>query len=214
MPLALTTRHRHLDRRGKPVRLTAQLPSYGRDGLLPDLAQSVAFAHPRIIAFEPSPRPFAGLKELYGGHANVRLENVALADREGTATFHVTRDYSVNDSLLDPVWNANAHDIEVLVQTVDGYCEREHIQSVDLLKIDTQGNDLNVLRGASRMLDARLISLYLVEVMFVPMYAGQPTLADFLAFAEEHNYRLMGLYEQTYVRNRLGYLNACFEQAN
>ena len=129
------------------------------------------------------------MKELYGGHANVRLENVALADREGTATFHVTRDYSVNDSLLDPVWNANAHDIEVLVQTVDGYCEREHIQSVDLLKIDTQGNDLNVLRGASRMLDARLISLYLVEVMFVPMYAGQPTLADFLAFAEEHNER-------------------------
>ena len=171
------------------------------------------FADPRIIAFEPSPGPFANLQALYREHPNVRLENMALADREGPAAFHVTRDYSVNDSLLNPVWDAHVRDIEVAVQTVDGYCEREGIPAIDLLKIDTQGCDLNVLRGARRMLEERLISLYLVEVMFVPMYEGQPSLVDFLEFADEHRYRLMGLYEQTYVSNRLGYLNACFEQA-
>jgi hypothetical protein len=42
------------------------------------------------------------------------------------------------------------------------------------------------------------------------MYEGQATLQDLLSFADEVGYKLMGFYEQTYVKNQLFYLDALF----
>lgn len=169
-----------------------------------------AFPDPRIFSFEPSPVTFETLRRQYEGRAGIRLENVALGEREGTAPFHVTRDHSVNDSLIQPTWDARATVLPVRVETLDGYCERQAIEGIDLLKIDAQGYDLKVLRGAERMLRAGRIRLFSIEVMFVPMYEGQPSLIDIASFAEQARYQLVGFYEQTYIDDRLGYLNACF----
>jgi hypothetical protein len=133
-----------------------------------------------------------------------------MGDSVGTLTFHVTRDYSVNDSLLAPTWDAGGSTAAVPVETIDGYCGRRGIKSIDLLKIDAQGYDLRVLSGARRMLDARQITLYSCEANFTPMYHGQATLPELLEFAAGVGYELVGFYEQTYVRNRLTYLDALF----
>jgi FkbM family methyltransferase len=131
------------------------------------------FRTPRIFSFEPSPETFLLLRQNYAHLSNVQLENVALGDREGTLPFYVTKDYSVNDSLLRPNWNSGAREVPIQVCTVDGYCNRLRIREIDLLKIDTQGNDANVLRGAPRMLKDGKIRLFYVEVMFTPMYEEQ-----------------------------------------
>lgn len=170
-----------------------------------------AFSQPQIYSFEPSPATFQQLQQKYGQRANVRLEHLALSDREGTQPFYVTRNYSVNDSLLKPAWDAGAREVPVPVETLDRYCESQGISRIDLLKIDTQGNDLNVLQGATRMLDAGQIQFFSLELMYDRMYEGQPTLLDVLSFADQYGYRLLGFYEQTYVANKLNYLNACFE---
>lgn len=97
----------------------------------------------------------------------------------------MTKDYSVNDSLLRPTWSARATEVPVRVDTIDGYCERLGIQKIDLLKIDTQGNDANVLRGALRMLQNGNIHVFYVEVMLMPMYEGQAGLTEILSLAEQ-----------------------------
>jgi predicted methyltransferase len=43
-----------------------------------------------VVAFEPSPRTFERLKKQFGLTPNVRLENVALADKDGEASFFVS----------------------------------------------------------------------------------------------------------------------------
>jgi FkbM family methyltransferase len=169
-----------------------------------------AFRSPRIHAFEPSPATFEILRRGYGGRPSISLENMALGDREGTLPFHVTKDYSVNDSLLEPAWNAGGDEVLVRVETLDRYCEAYGIDHVDFLKIDAQGYDLNVLRGAGRMLGERRIEAFCVEVSFVDMYKYQPKYVDILSFVNDTGYRLVGLYEQSYIRNELQYLNACF----
>ena len=60
------------------------------------------------------------------------------------------------------------------------------------------------------MLDDRRIQLYSCEANFEHMYDGQATLLDLLAFADKIGYKLVGFYEQTYVKNRLSYLDALF----
>lgn len=171
------------------------------------------FRKPRIYSFEPSPGTFEALRLKYGSREGISLENIALDCHEGTRPFHVTRDHSVNDSLLRPVWNAGGEEVQVAVETLDGYAGRHGIQSIDLLKIDTQGNDLNVLRGAEQLLSKGRIRLFSIEVMFAAMYEGQPKLVDIMSFAERMRYELIGVYEQTYIGNRMNYFNACFGYA-
>jgi hypothetical protein len=101
--------------------------------------------------------------------------------------------------------------MSVQVDTVDAYCRNHGIDSIDVLKVDTQGYDLKVLMGAAEMLRARTIRSFFVEAMFMPMYHAQPTLTDFLAFATSVGYRAVGFYDPFYMRNQLSHINICFE---
>ena len=52
-----------------------------------------------------------------------------------------------------------------------------------LMKIDVQGAELDVLRGASRLLDT--VRDILVECSLVELYSGQPLLDDTIVFARQ-----------------------------
>lgn len=168
------------------------------------------FRSPRIIAFEPSPETHRTLVHNLRGRPQVTIESIAFGHAEEVQPFHVTSGNSVNDSLLEPAWDSGATIVEVHVNTIDHYCARHGIETIGLLKIDTQGNDLNVLHGARAMLDGRQISLFACEAIFQSMYRGQASLCDLLAFAAEVGYELVGFYEQSYIKNRLSYLDALF----
>lgn len=166
--------------------------------------------NPTVYSFEPSPNSFETLRSVYGGREGIHLENLALGDRPGTLPFFVTRDYSVNDSLLEPAWKAEATEIPVRVETLDEYCTAHGVQRIDFLKVDTQGYDLSVLHGARRMLTDQRVHIFCVELTFVPMYKGQPSYLQILSFIDGFAYDLVGFYDQSYVNDRLQYLNALY----
>jgi FkbM family methyltransferase len=174
------------------------------------LAMLDAFREPQIWSFEPSPTTFEILRKAVDGRPGVTTEAIAFGEAVSTLPFHVTRDHSVNDSLLSPAWNAGGSVVEVRVETVDHYCQALKIDRISLLKVDAQGYDLKVLEGARQMLAKRKVHLYCCEANFEHMYEGQATLLDLLAFAESVGYRLVGFYGQTYVNDRLSYLDALF----
>ena len=60
--------------------------------------------------------------------------------------------------------------INVDVTTIDNYCRDYGIERIDILKSDTQGFDLEVLKGASRLLDQHRIHLVYVEIVFGKLY--------------------------------------------
>jgi FkbM family methyltransferase len=169
-----------------------------------------AFRDPTIYAFEPSPTALPLLRRVVSGRSRVTLEPIALGESTGKCPFNVTADYSVNDSLLAPVWDARAKVVEVDVETIDNYCHRQGINAIDLLKIDAQGYDLHVLRGATRMLQERRIRLFCCEANFERMYVGQATLVDLLAFGSQIDYRFIGFYEQTFLNDRLAYVDLLY----
>ncbi len=55
-------------------------------------------------------------------------------------------------------------EINVKTQTLDNFCLEKKIDSIDLLKIDTEGNELNVLKGAKKLLDENKINVIYTEI--------------------------------------------------
>jgi FkbM family methyltransferase len=112
-----------------------------------------SFDRPRIHAFEPSPKTFRDLASKFDGVPSLTLNNVALGAERRVARFfeNTLTDMS---SLLGPGahhWGQIENVVDVQVETVDHYCLEKSIQTIDLLKIDAQGFDLEVLRGAESM---------------------------------------------------------------
>ena len=55
-------------------------------------------------------------------------------------------------------------EINVQTQTLDNFCLEEKINNIDVLKIDTEGNELNVLKGAKKLLEQNKINIIYTEI--------------------------------------------------
>jgi len=105
----------------------------------------------RLHAFEPDSGAFARLAEALDG-TPARLSRTALGDRQGTSLFHVVAPAAGRNSLY-PVLGANQTVQEnVATTTLDSYAEESGVARFALVKIDAEGHDLAVLRGARGML--------------------------------------------------------------
>ncbi len=148
----------------------------------------------RIHAFEPHPKTFASLQQRAAGPL-VTLVNMAVSDCGGTMQLYdfANADGSTQASLaqasvgmFDP--DIVSHAVEVT--TIDAYMAKAGIDVIDFLKIDTEGFDINVLRGAKGALDKGAIKT--IQFEFVPAdIAMRVTMRDF--FEILHGYKLFRL---------------------
>jgi hypothetical protein len=73
--------------------------------------------------------------------------------------------------------------VKVDVVNLDDYCAQRGVDHIDLLKIDVEGFELNVLRGASRLLEGQRINA--IQFEFNEMNViGRTFLEDFMARLE------------------------------
>jgi FkbM family methyltransferase len=104
----------------------------------------------RVDAFEPNPRTFQLLaSNVSCWNASVTLHDAALADAPGTVALYRTADGDGNEirASLQPPDDAREA-LTVQAVTLDAAITHE----VKLLKLDTEGSELLVLRGAERLL--------------------------------------------------------------
>ena len=164
-----------------------------------------------IHAFEPSEATFATLKKNTLGMPNLHLNQCALGGARGESTFLVYSD-SLHSSLLAPgeapVLSAVVGRQSVTVRTVDEYCAEHDIRCIDLLKIDTQGYDLEVLRGAQ--LTLRSTAVVFIELTLSDAYAGQAPYYEVLRFLHEMGFALGGIYDVTYCAGGADWTDAMF----
>ncbi len=123
---------------------------------LPSLARAVPGG--RVVAFEPQPSLAAYLERACAaaGLRNVVVEAIGISDRDGSLPLAVRGDGTPSqDASFEP---GGAHDraglgraVEVPVRTLDGYFADEPAR-VAAVKVDVEGHELAVLRGAARLL--------------------------------------------------------------
>lgn len=100
----------------------------------------------RVIAIEPVAANFAQLsKNIYrNGYGNILLHNVAVGATNGTATMYIGK--KSNWHALYPVpWKTR--EITVAVSTLDAVLAQHNLCSVDLIRMDLEGYEVEVIHG-------------------------------------------------------------------
>jgi FkbM family methyltransferase len=149
-----------------------------------------------IYCFEPVGSTFRQLRENLGGHQNVRLFNLGFSESSGKAKV-LLQGPSDMYRVMDPAQGSSAGTTEeVDLSTIDEFCAENGLQRVSYLKIDTEGGDLAVLRGARQMLAEQRIDAVEVEAGTNPENDRHVSLEALKSFLEAQRYRLFGFYEQ------------------
>ena len=109
-------------------------------------------AEGRVVAFEPVPlnRDMLRVNLTLNGVTNVSLEDCILADASGTKRFSISKDTAFS-SLVPTQRKEHDRFIEVRVETLDRLFAERGLRA-DIIKIDTEGAELPILRGGRRLL--------------------------------------------------------------
>ena len=117
-----------------------------------------------VHAFEPVPTNFDRLTRnlKLNGFTNVTCQKFALSDNCGHTVFYAATDNNSGVGSLTPSGETD-RPIEIEMTTVDDYCERHAITRVDLMKVDVEGAELLVFRGAERLLTSKEAPIIMFE---------------------------------------------------
>ena len=122
----------------------------------------------RVMAFEPSPETLRVLRDhvrLNGWDDRVTVEASVVSDQAGSMTF-----YTFGESMAASLSRENVEELNVEQPdhatpltvpsvTLDQYCE-EWTLSPDVIKIDVEGAELKVLRGAEKLLRSKAVTIW------------------------------------------------------
>jgi len=151
------------------------------------------------ILFEPDPREYHILKSK--SKKNLIVINSALSNSDNTVDFHLCEKQQVSSVYLPNIDFLSkfpdierfdiTEDIRIKTDTLNNQLKKHDIAEIDFIKIDTQGNELPILKGAVDYLD-KAIGLEL-EVEFVPLYEKQPLFCEVNNFAKEYGFELFDI---------------------
>lgn len=150
----------------------------------------------RIVSFEPLPRPRDRLASLMG--KRITIHDCALGETEGAATIHIAS--REDSSSLLPLGRQSelfqmreVGVIKVPVRRLDDVMT-ESLSRPALLKVDVQGFEYEVLKGASRLLEQ--IDWVYVEASFIELYHGQRLAVDVVELLAVHGFQEVGRYNE------------------
>lgn len=149
-----------------------------------------------IHAFEPAPETYRVLCTATSSAPNVILNNVALgsaADERPLLVSSLSGMTSLLQSGKD-YWGNVIDSVPVRITTIDAYRSQNKIERIDVIKLDTQGFDLEVLRGSAVALAEGSIHLILIEIIFSEIYSGCPRPEEVLSFMRANGFRLIAFY--------------------
>ena len=129
------------------------------------------------------------------------IENIALSDKESIVDYHLHQDSSMNSTMESKIevlksefpWDNPdfIEKIQVPSNTLDNYMLKSEYKNHSLfIKIDTQGNELNVLKHSVQTL--KITKILLVEFMFLNPYKNDFTFFDLISFLNIHDFICMG----------------------
>lgn len=104
-------------------------------------------SHTEHHLFDPNLEHYTKLYKQYENNPNVYISNIALGDKFQTVTY-----YPGSES-INPRFFGKEKITTVRQDTLDNYCEKMGIERINFLKIDTEGHELSVLKGASKILN-------------------------------------------------------------
>lgn len=159
-----------------------------------------------IISFEPLSPAYQVLKQKAGNEPSWQVHQLALGSADETRALNVMR-----ASDLTSFYEPNKYGLDTFREEVVDHHEFVHVVRLDsvrsvleriqeaksaFLKIDTQGHDLEVFRGAKGLLPK--ISLLQMELSVNPIYDGTPDWKCVVDEVQDAGFAMAGMFAVTY----------------
>jgi FkbM family methyltransferase len=152
----------------------------------------------KLLCFEPLPGPRDTLVKVANHLGNVEIFPYALSASSRVQWMHVSRSDDSSSLLRTAARQVEAfpnsvqvQETEVEVRRLDDMVSPADLPGPVLMKIDVQGAELDVIRGATGVLDG--VHEMLVECSLAELYEGQALLDDVIIFAREQGFRVTGV---------------------
>lgn len=154
----------------------------------------------RIFAFEPVPDTYWSLRECLALNRSTRViaEQAAICDRVGQAQMNCFAPaLSSWNTLGTPVMKTPAgqavvpgEQVVVPALTLDHICARDGIERIDFLKVDVEGFEAAVFRGAARLLREQRIGRICFEISQAPLAGAGSSAREVFGVLESHGYSI------------------------
>lgn len=160
-----------------------------------------------LYAFEPVPQSYEAIVEKAKDLPNVYVFKTAVSDFNGKANFnvsHASGDHCASSLFeysdkLEQNWGPVKHhfeiteQIEVDVIRLDAFIEEHGIECIDYFHCDTQGSDLNVLKGMGPHISKIKEGVVEVAIKYNALYKNQVMIDTMMQFLTEHNFEIVAV---------------------
>lgn len=171
------------------------------------------------IAFEPDSLECARLNaKAKEEKEHVKFFPVGLYDKEGEVSLYLTKSAGCssmlkpNKKLLNSFPHAERFEIEKEIklhtETLDSFLDKNSIENIDFVKIDTQGTELKILQGSEKALSRDVLGIE-VEVEFSELYERQPLFAEIDNYLRNKGFSLFDLNRHRWKRENIPHNMPC-----
>lgn len=154
-----------------------------------------------IHSFEPLRDCYEKLVFSFRNNQKVHTYNFALGEQDGEITF--SKSSATGSSSLLKMGNlhkklyphtANLIEEKVKIKRLDDVLANLNLGDHTLLKVDVQGAEDKVIKGAAKVL--KNVGIIITEVSYAALYEGQPLFRDIIALLEQYDFIYIGNIEQ------------------
>ncbi len=151
-----------------------------------------------VYAFEPIPTFFYRLKEniALNNINNVTLEMAAVSDRDGYRTFYENRaSSSFYKNHAYQGLRMSMGSLRVKTFALDRYIKVRHIKNLRLIKIDAEGAEMAILKGATKILKLHGAPDLMIEIDDRYLRSGGSSEGELLSYLKKLGYKAYSLIE-------------------
>ena len=165
-----------------------------------------------IYCFEPSKANFIFIEKKYKNNKNINAFNIGLGNQKQIKKFYENEASPISSfkkfdkkNQIETSWGIKKTKYSKIynteINTIDSWIKNKSLKNIDLLKIDTQGFELDVLVGAKNSLKKGIIKKIILEIIFVRVYENQPNLSEVCDLLFSFNYKLNAILDSSYSRD-------------
>lgn len=161
-------------------------------------ASNFFYPEAQIYTFEPLEDHFLNIAQKFSKIKNVKVYNLAVGNEDGFISFNKNK-YGHVSSILD-ISEENKYypkehieKIDVKITTLDTFFKEIQIPKATLIKLDVQGFELEVLKGAVNIIQK--VNYIIIEANLETLYTNQPTFTEVNTFLNENGFEVCGMLD-------------------
>ena len=171
--------------------------AYGTDFLLKN------FPNANFYLIEPNPLFFDHINNKISKNYNAKLFKIAAGNEIGKKKFWYSEGFS---SFIQREDYKLKKQINVQIDKLDHILEKENFEGKNLLKIDTEGYELEVLKGSEKVLKS--VNYLVLEIRLENIKTYNPS--EIISFLYNKNFVLHKILKVNYFKYGISYLDAIF----